>query len=40
MIIYAEKKFHNKIKKKLGQFKFVNFNFSKEGSKTIFNSHE
>ena len=40
MIIYADKKFHNKIKKKLSQFNFVDINFTKEGSKTIFKSHE
>ena len=38
MIIYAEKKFQNVIKKKLNKFKFVNFKFSNEGSKIIIKS--
>ena len=38
MIIYAEKKFQNAIKKKLNRFKFVNFKFSNEGSKIIIKS--
>ena len=38
MIIYAEKKFQNAIKKKLNKFKFVNFKFSNEGSKIIIKS--
>lgn len=38
MIIYADKKFHSNIKNKLKKFKFVDFNFSKEGAKTIYNS--
>ena len=40
MIIYADKKFNNKIKKKLNQFNFVDINFSKEGSKTIYKNYE
>ena len=40
MIIYAEKKFHKNIKKKLNKFRFVDFNFSYEGVKTIVNSQE
>tara|TARA_B100001057_G_scaffold472930_1_gene536767 strand:- start:17019 stop:18011 length:993 start_codon:yes stop_codon:yes gene_type:complete len=40
MIIYAEKKFHKNIKKKLNKFDFIDFNFTNEGVTTIFNSQE
>ena len=39
MIIYAEKNFI-KISKKLNKFDFIDFNFTNEGVKTIFNSQE
>mgnify|MGYP001313186641 CR=1 FL=1 len=38
MIIYAEKKYHKNIKKNLNQFKFIDINFTKEGSKIILKS--
>lgn len=38
MLIYAEKSYHKKIRDKLRKFKFIDIEFSKNGSEIIYNS--
>ena len=38
MLIYIKKKFQKNLKKRLNKLTLINFNFTNEGSKIIFNS--